>query len=191
MGLAALVLGETISPVAGLGMAAIAAAFALLVRQSLRHPQPRPDGHTPGALDYGWGAAAALAYAGAYVTRKLGLETLPAPALGTLVSALTGLAVFAARAAVDARQRDHLLGLFRYLDRWSAGAGVLMSLGQVSLFAALLYESVQVIVMISSLDIFFAAFLAVVVLKTERRPDRTTLLAAVAATLGVVLVALG
>lgn len=186
--LAAIVLAEPITALSALGMALIALAFGGLVRDSLRRA---PTGPQPPALDYAWGAGAALAYAAAYVTRKLGLEVLPAPALGTLVSALTGLAVFALWALVDARHRDHLTGMFRYLDRWSAGAAVLMSFGQIALFAALLYESVQVIVMIASLDIFVSIFLAVVVMRSERWPDGRTWAAALVATLGVVLVALG
>jgi len=188
--LAALVLGEVITALSGLGMAVIAFAFGLMVRQSLRRPYPLPGGRSPTLADYGWGAAAALAYAGAYVARKLGLETLPAPALGTLVSALCGFLVFLALAVVSRRQRDHLFGMVRYLDRWSFGAALLMSMGQISLFAALLYESVTVIAMISSIDVFIASFLAVVVTRSEHRPDRVTVAAAILATVGVVLVAL-
>ena len=47
------------------------------------------------------------------------------------------------------------------------------------------------LVMISSTEIFFSMFLAVYVLKTERRPDGMTLVAALTAMAGVVLVAAG
>ena len=45
--------------------------------------------------------------------------------------------------------------------------------------------------MISSSEIFLSMFLAIYVLKTEKRPDAITLAAAAMAMLGVVLVAAG
>ncbi len=98
---------------------------------------------------------------------------------------------FVGLAVVHAGQRANLLGMVRWLDRWSFGAGLLLSVGQIAMFAALLYEDVSVIVMIASLDVFLASFLAVVIFRTERRPDRATYLAAALATGGVVLVAIG
>lgn len=187
--LAALVLSEPIGWVAGGGMALIAFAFWLLVRSSLRNPRPRPDGSDPALMDYLPGIVAAFAYAAAYVTRKLGLEHLPSPALGTLVSALAGLTVFACISVVNLRQRANMLGMFRHLDRWTTGAAVAMSVGQILMFAALLYEDVAVIAMISSLEVFIASYLAVVIFKSEARPDSGTLIAAVLATVGVVVVA--
>ena len=188
--LAAAVLAEPIGLIASGGMALIALAFWLLVRSSLRNPRPRPDGSDPALLDYLPGIIAAFAYAAAYITRKLGLEHLPSPALGTLISALTGLAVFAALSVVNLRQRENMLGMFTYLDKWTAGAAVAMSIGQILMFAALLFEDVSVIAMISSLEVFIASFLAVVVFKSESRPDTGTVVAAILATAGVIIVAL-
>lgn len=186
---AALVLAEPVTALAGAGMAVIAAAFWMLVRASLR--RAATGGPAPGLLDYATGAGAAFAYALAYVTRKLGLEILPSPALGTLISAVAGLAVFAAMTPFDARQRANFAGMVGNLDRWTFLAAILMSLGQISLFAALLHEDVTVIVMIASLEVFIAAFLSVAVFRTEERPDAATLVAATLATAGVVMVALG
>ncbi|MFN4128420.1 MAG: EamA family transporter [Paracoccaceae bacterium] len=188
--LAALVLAEPIGLVAAGGMALIALAFWLLVRTSLRNPRPRPDGSEPTLLDYVPGIIAALAYAAAYITRKLGLDHLPSPALGTLISALAGLAVFAALSVVNLRQRQNMLGMFRQLDGWTAGAAVAMSVGQILMFAALLYEDVSVVAIISSLEVFLASFLAVVIFKSEARPDKGTIVAAALAMVGVIVVAL-
>lgn len=186
--LAALFLAEPITGQGVAGMAAIALGFYLLIRSSAKRIQD--DGPAPAPLDYWWGVAAALAYAGAYVTRKIGLEYLPQPAFGTLVSAVAGLIIFMIIAVFNARRRAQLIGVFNNLDRWLVMAAVLVSFGQITLFAALLYERVSVIVMIASLEIFIASFLAVVIFKTEKRPDRTTLIAALVATGGVVTMAL-
>ncbi len=187
--IAAVVLAEPVTPVSGAGMLAIALGFWLLVRASLA--RARAGGPAPRLVDYAAGVGSALAYAGAYVTRKLGLEILPSPALGTLISAVAGLAVFAAMVPFDARQRANFTGMTQNLDRWTFVAAILMSLGQISLFAALLYEDVTVIVMIASLEVFIASFLSVVVFRTEARPDLSTYAAATLATAGVVLVAIG
>lgn len=187
--LAALVLAEPVTAVSGAGMAVIALGFWMLVRAGRDKPDAGAD--RPRAMDYASGIGSALAYAGAYVTRKLGLEIMPSPALGTLISAVAGLAVFVAMTPFDARQRASFTGMFRTLDRWLVLAAILMSIGQISLFAALLYEDVTVIVMIASLEVFIASFLAVAVFRTESRPNRATYAAATLATAGVVLVALG
>lgn len=187
--LAALVLSEPIGWVTGGGMLLIAVAFWLLVRTSLRNPRPRPNGSEPALMDYLPGIIAAFAYAAAYVTRKLGLEYLPSPALGTLVSALAGFAVFLCVSVLNKRQRANMLGMFRHLDRWTASAAVAMSVGQILMFAALLYESVSVIAMISSLEVFIASYLAVVIFKSEARPDTGTVVAAILATFGVAIIA--
>lgn len=100
-----------------------------------------------------------------------------------------GLAVFAAVSVVNTRQRANMLGMFLHLDRWTAGAAVAMSVGQILMFAALLYEDVSVIAMISSLEVFMASYLAVVILKSEALPDAGTVVAAALATLGVIVVA--
>lgn len=185
---AAIFLSERITPLAGLGMAVIAMGFGLLVRDSLTRTD---DGIVIPIAGYGWGVAAAIAYAGAYVTRKLGLADLPAPAFGTLVSALAGLGFMLVTATLSLRHRQNLLGVFRNLDRWLVMASVAMSVGQISLFVALLYQRISVIVMIASLEVFIASFLAVVVFRTELRPGPMTQAAAVLATIGVALVAFG
>lgn len=186
---AALVLSERITPLAGIGMAIIATSFGIMVRESLLKGSTDRAGAP--ALAYAWGAGSAAAYAGAYVTRKLGLTDLPAPAFGTLVSAAAGLVFMLGMATVSTRQRDTVVNVFRYLDRWVVSAALAMSAGQIALFAALLYEKVSVLVMITSLEVFIASFLSVVVFRIEARPGPAIQVAAGLAMLGVVLVATG
>jgi drug/metabolite transporter (DMT)-like permease len=198
--LAALILGEAISAIAGTGMVLIALSFMLLLRRSLaafvrdkEGPQPRVAGRdaAPSPLHYVFGPASAFSYALGNVVRKHALAIIPDSNLGTLISAIAGLVSFAAAALFIERYRSAFLGVFRNASRWQVAAGLFASAGQLSQFAAIQYIEVSRAVMISSSEIFFSMFLAVYVLKTERRPDALTLAAAMTAMAGVVLVAAG
>jgi drug/metabolite transporter (DMT)-like permease len=198
--LAALILGETISAVAGTGMVLIALSFVLLLRRSLGafvpdkgEPLPSTAGReaAPSPLHYVFGPASAFSYALGNVVRKHALVIIPDSNLGTLISALAGLLSYAAAALFVERYRSALLGVFRNATRWQVAAGLAASAGQLCQFAAIQYIEVSRAVMISSSEIFLSMFLAVYVLKTEPRPDALTLVAAVTAMAGVVLVAVG
>jgi len=185
---AALFLGEVLSGSDLIGMAAIAAAFGLLIRESFL-ARGTLSVAAPPPSSYLFGVFGAVAYAGTYITRKLGLDILHAPAFGTLVSAASGFAGFAILAIVLPRQRAHLAGIFAHLDRWIVLGAIAVSAGQILMFAALSYERVSTVAMIVSLEIFISIFLSVVVFRAERAPGPGVALAAVLATLGVVLVA--
>jgi drug/metabolite transporter (DMT)-like permease len=196
--LAALILGETIGGVAGAGMLLILVSFALLLRRSLasflpgRVRQPGgADGEPASPWHYAYGPASALSYSLSNVVRKHALNIIPDSNLATFVSALAGLVSFALAALFVERYRAAFRGLIRNATRWQVAAGVFSSAGQLSQFAAIQHIEVSRAVMISSTEIFFSMFLAVYVLKTEPRPEPLTLLAAVMAMLGVVLVAAG
>jgi drug/metabolite transporter (DMT)-like permease len=186
--LAGIVLHEAIETIDVIGMACIAAAFGLIIRDSFLQRGPLGIGHRP--ADYAIGVAAALAYAISYILRKLGLETLPSPALGTLISALAGFSVFLCWSVVSARVRSNLAGMFSHLDRWIVLAAVFVSIGQILMFAALGHAEVSTVVMIASLEIFLSMFLSVIVFRTERRLTSAVLIAATLAFVGVGLVAL-
>ncbi len=187
--LAALLLGEAVTRLDMLGMLAIALAFGVLIRESMaRQRVDAPPNPPPTA--YLFGVFGALAYAAAYVARKAGLDLWPAPALGTFLSAATGFAAFAALTLVSSRHRSNFTGMFRHLDRWIFAAAVMVSLGQILLFAALAYESVSTVVMIASLEIFVSIFLSVLIFRSERTPGPLILLAAALAMGGVALVAI-
>ncbi|MDU8941806.1 EamA family transporter [Ovoidimarina sediminis] len=187
--LAALILAEPVTALDGWGLLAIACAFALLVSDSLRRANAAQASVTP--LAYGIGAAAALAYAVAYVGRKAGLDLVDAPALGTLVSALAGFAAFALLALVSPVYRGMFRGVFRNIDRPVLFSAILVSVGQILMFAALAHAPVTTVVMISSLEIFFSLFLSWLVFGTEQRPGLPVFLSAALAVTGVVLVAAG
>lgn len=187
--LAALILAEPVTTLDGWGLLAIACAFAILVADSMRRANRAQATVTP--LAYGIGAAAAFAYAVAYVGRKAGLDLVDAPALGTLVSAIAGFAAFSVLAIVSSTYRAMFRGVFRNIDRPVVLSALLVSVGQILMFAALAHASVTTVVMISSLEIFFSVFLSWLVFGTERRPSGPVFLAAALAFAGVLLVAAG
>jgi drug/metabolite transporter (DMT)-like permease len=198
--LAALILGETIGAIAGTGMVLIALSFILLLRRSLAafglgkgELQPQAVGResAPSPLHYVFGPASAFSYALGNVVRKHALAIIPDSNLGTLISAIAGLLGFAVSALFVARYRVAFVGVFRNATRWQFAAGIFASAGQLCQFAAIQYIEVSRAVMISSTEIFFSMFLAVYVLRTEPRPDAVTLMAALTAMAGVVLVAAG
>ncbi len=195
--LAALLLGETISTVARGGMLLIMLSFALLLRRAFGTGRPAPARvdetaePRPSPIDYAYGPASAFSYALGNIARKHALGLVPDSSFGTLVSALAGLVSFAVAALFVQRYRYAFAGVLRNASRWQYAAGVFASAGQLSNFAAIQHIEVSRAVMITSAEIFLSMFLAVYVLKTEKRPDAVTLLAAALAMAGVVLVAAG
>ena len=193
--LAALVLGEVITPLMGAGMALIAVSFGTLVRGTVRSLWSRAAAPAAGeevrAADYLYGPTSALCYATSYIGRRFGLERIPDAIFGTLVAAVAALGyyVVASWFVRDYRRafREALTGA----NRWQLAAAVAVSFGQISNFGAIQFTAVSKVVMITSMEIFISMFLAVIVFRTEKRPEPTTLLAALLAMAGVTLVALG
>jgi len=189
--LAFLFLSEPITGWDGFGMLTIAVAFALLLRRSWRTSAGKHPADRPPPVQYVWGVCSALSYAFAYIARKTGLGIIDAPAFGTMISAVSGFAFFIIAALFTHQYRENLRNIFTNLNRWLVLAAIFVSLGQILMFAALSYEKVSTVVMISSMEVFIATFLSVVVFRTERRPDTMTYVAAVLATAGVIAVAAG
>lgn len=189
--LAWLLLSEPITGWDGVGMAGIALAFILLIKNIGKHRHLDAADARLSMLGYTFGVGAALAYAFANVARKFGLIHMGAPVFGTMISAVSGFGFFVVAAIFLRSYRNNLLKMFSNLNRWSVLAGICASSGQILTFAALEHESVSTVVMISSLEIFASSFLSVVIFRTERRPDLTTVAAAILATAGVIAVASG
>jgi drug/metabolite transporter (DMT)-like permease len=187
--LAVLFLAEPLTGGDAIGIAAIALSFGLLIRESTLRGRDVLD-HAPPTPAYLFGVFGAFAYAAAYIARKAGLGGLDAPALGTLISAVSGFAVFLALSPFSARHRRNLSGIFSHLDRWIVVGAIMVSFGQIFLFAALAFETVSTVVMIASMEIFVSIFLSVFIFKSEPWPRPAVLVAAVLAMVGVVLIAM-
>lgn len=186
--LAFVLLGEVITSLDLTGMAMIGLAFAIMTRKSF-HKLDRVE-HEPALVDYSWGVGASFSYGMSFITRKYGLAYITSPAFGTMISAFVGFVFFLLAAVFSDRYRDNLRNMFRYLNRWLILAAIFVSGGQIFIFAALFYESVSTVVIISSLEVFLSSFLAVVIFKSEQRPSWDVYLAAVIAFTGAIAVAL-
>lgn len=187
--LAVVLLGEAIGWLDLGGMALIALSFAILLQRSRLDRIRNKDADSPAPLDYAWGVAAAMSYAGAYVARKFGLGDIPLPAFGTMVSAVAGLAAVLVMAVFLQRYRDNLRVMFADATGWVVAAGILISFGQIAMFAALFYEDIATVVMIAALEIFISNLLAVYVFRIEKRADRSLVVAAILAATGATAVA--
>jgi len=188
--LAFLILDEIITTLGAAGMALLLFAFLLMMRESAKNQQAGDDAPPP-VWDYSFGVLSALAYGSAYIFRKFGIFELPFPAFGTLVSALTGLIAFLLAGLFVKSLRGQLTGIFSDLDRWMIMASVAVSLGQILFFAAIVYETVIVVVMIASLEIFIASYLSIFVFPLERKISLSMALASGLAFAGVILITIG
>jgi uncharacterized membrane protein len=182
-------LSEPISGMDTLGMGAIGVAFGLLIYESRKRAQTVHEGEILSPTYYLWGVGSALAYALANICRKNGLIDFNAPAFGTFISASSGFVFFMIAAIFSTVYRENLRNLFSNINRWLFLSGIFVSAGQIFLFSALYHEKISTVVMINSLEIFIASFLSVVVFRAEVRPELTTYIAAIFATIGVILVA--
>ena len=187
--LAFLILGEMITGLGFVGMLALLAAFSLMIAESAR--QQTDTTAPPPVWDYGFGVLSAFAYGSAYVFRKFGVLELPYPAFGTFISAATGFAAFVLAGLLVKTYRDQLTGIFSDLDRWMIAASIAVSLGQILFFAAIVHETVIVVVMIASLEIFIATFLSIFVFRLDRQLSLSLVLASLLAFGGVIMIAAG
>jgi drug/metabolite transporter (DMT)-like permease len=188
--LAFLILDEMITTLGAAGMAVLLFAFLLMMRESAKNQRAGDDAPPP-VWDYSFGVMSALAYGCAYIFRKFGIFELPYPAFGALVSALTGLAAFLLAGLFAKSLRGQLTGIFSDLDRWMIMASIAVSLGQIFFFAAIVYETVIVVVMIASLEIFIASYLSIFVFRLDRQISRSMVFASIFAFAGVILITLG
>jgi drug/metabolite transporter (DMT)-like permease len=190
--LAVLVLGEAMSPLQAVGTGLMALSFAMLIHDAVGASAARAASNArPATLGaYAFGPASALCYAVGYLARKAGLEYVPDPNFGTLIGAVAGLASYLVLALFREHSRKVLAGLFTNVTRWKFAAAVFVSVGQLAQFGAIHFIEISRVVMITSLEIFIAMILSVYVTRTEKRPDLPTIMAAVMATAGGVLVTL-
>jgi drug/metabolite transporter (DMT)-like permease len=169
------ILGELISPTAGVGMALIVGSFALLWLDSREKLE---DTRAP--IDVTRGLAFGTASAGLYD-----------PFLGALIGAATGALWYAVRSATNPGQRRMVLTTLARPNPWQAVAAICISLGQLMQFAALTHIGVARVTFLNSMEVYVSALLAVFVFRTEPMPSRAVLAATALATGGVIFVALG
>jgi len=185
-------LGETISGFGGLGMALMAASFALLYfdnRQKLFSQDLFPGANL--RRGYLFGLICAVMYAASYVVRKQGLDGVHDPFFGALIGSVAALGYYAVGCLFSSKLRADVGLLMLRPDPWQFAAAVLLALGQISQFVAFNNSDVGRVTIINSTEIFLSSYLAVIVFKTEKWPSVLVAGATIVATAGVIFVALG
>ncbi|WP_105418339.1 MULTISPECIES: DMT family transporter [Neorhizobium] len=190
--LAWILLGETLSGTGIGGMVLIGFTVLILVGHSWLQPtspegQPKPGGAT---LGYAFGLACALSYALSYIVRKSGIQLINDPYLGSLIGAIAALLFYCSMSLFSPSYRTVLKAPWRSHSRWSAVGAGCVALGQIIQFAALSHIPAARVALINVSEVVIASFLAVHVLKIERRPVTTVQAVAAFATVGVLLVVL-
>lgn len=187
------ILDERIGGTAAIGMALVAASFALLLWDA----RGRIEKHAPSASDrsvglgYAFGVAGAAAYALSFIARKMGLDISPDPYLGALIGSFAALLYYAVGSMIGARYRAAFAQLRQRPEPWQLLAALCISIGQISQFVALSFTGVSQVAIVNSVEVFISAYLAVAVFRTETMPGPLVLAGTILATAGVVLVAIG
>lgn len=167
------------------GVQALAGAALVLVAVLAYAGWPDGAGWHGAGIWIGLGSAGF--YAAAYVLRRLGLETLPDPVLGTFIGALVGCLWFPLAALVGQGRGARLRRLIVDRGGWHWCAALALTLGQVCQFAALTSAPVVVVAALGTLEVFFAALLGAIfggrMTVSPVRLALTLLLAAVGAAL--------
>lgn len=143
--LAVIVLGEVLSFRTVAGLALVMAGTVLLFGESLsqvkRGRHPSNDANAAFWRGYGSGTLSGLSYAGGYIARKTGLAIVADGVFGTMIGALTALLYYAVVAAFDANRRAVLRAELAMRNVWHGLAALAISIGQISVFAALQFTT--------------------------------------------------
>lgn len=188
-----LLLGEIITPAIVVAFLLVTGGVVIMMtRTTFKAASALAVGdHVPQERNKGriMALGSAAGYGASFVARKLAMQTLPDPLAGVFIGAVTGLLWFALSGAL----RLHNWATFSWrLEKpsgWQLLAGASMTMGQVALFFSLMFTNVTVVAIISSIEMFFAAWLAGHIFKTERRPGPRFCIAAALAGTGVILLA--
>ena len=182
-------LGEMLSPIATLGLAALAASFALLY---IDNRKPDDGMLSKESISKGCFLAllCALTYAASYVFRSGGLAGVPDPFFGAFIGAATALLYYCVTGAISRTATIQVRSLYA-VDRFQFAAASFISLGQVIQFVALNHTTVARVAVVNSVEIFLSTYLAVFIFRTERFPSALAVTATTLATIGLIAVATG
>jgi drug/metabolite transporter (DMT)-like permease len=187
------VLGEALTGGMALGLACIAASFAVLVGAGGRSRRVPGESRLTGFLNAGYlyGPVSALGYATGYLLRKMGLADAHDALLGASVGTLTGAAIFVATAAFNADYARAVRATFTRRNGWLIGAGAMSSFGQILYFAALNVSPMSRVALIGSLETFVTLFLGSIFLRRRESLTPAVALAALLAVGGTAAIILG
>lgn len=182
--LGVLVLGESLTGGMGIGLALIAASFAVLVAggRSGRGGEAAGEGAWRARVlnaGYVYAPISALGYSTGYLLRKMGLAEAHDALLGAAVGCIVGALLFVATAAFSREYAAAVRATFARPNGWLIGAGVMSSFGQILYFAALGESPMSRVALISSVEVFVTLFLGAVVLRRRETLTPGLVLAAV------------
>jgi drug/metabolite transporter (DMT)-like permease len=179
--LGVLVLGETLTGGMAIGLALIAASFAVLVIggwKGRRGGDGEPTGRTLRNIGYVYGPVSALGYATGYLLRKMGLAEAHDALLGAMLGCIVGALLFLATAIFNGSYARAVRSTFANPNYWLMGAGVMSSLGQILYFAALSESPMSRVALISSIEVFATLFLGAAFLRKRETLTPALVLAA-------------
>jgi drug/metabolite transporter (DMT)-like permease len=184
-------LGDSVSVLMGVGIGLMTGSFMLVYIDSYEKlgNEVFPGADIP--RGYTFALLCAIFYAASYVVRKRGLESLPDPYLGALIGSGAAFFYFIVAAQFSSAHRATLRAFSQWPGGYQVMAAFCISVGQILQFVALTYTQVGRVAIINSSEIFISSYLAVMVFKTESRPSSLLALAAIFATAGILLVAMG
>jgi drug/metabolite transporter (DMT)-like permease len=183
--LGVLVLGETLTRGMTIGLALVAASFAVLVlgtRRTIATEADKTGGRRIARWGYIYGVVSALGYSSGYLLRKMGLAEAHDALLGAALGCLVGALLFLVTATISAGYARAVRSTFARPNRILIAAGVMSSFGQILYFAALNEIPMSRVALISSMEVFVTLFLGFAFL---RKHESLTPALLAAAALGV------
>jgi drug/metabolite transporter (DMT)-like permease len=181
--LGVLVLREELTGGMTIGLALLAASFAVLMTGARAvRAEAKPGASALARFGYFYGIVSALGYSSGYLLRKMGLAEAHDALLGAMVGCFVGALLFVATAAFNADYARAVRATFARPNYWLMGAGTMSSFGQILYFAALNESPMSRVALISSMEVFVTLFLGFVFLRSH---ERLTPALVVAALLGV------
>ena len=189
-----LILGETASLTAGLGMLLVAASFVLVLwdnRAALRRHSDESRTQSLIFAGLAFGVLSAALYSISLVVRKFGLAAVPNGFFGAFIGSLVALLYYFAKGMVSDATRRMVRRTLTRPTLWQFLAALSMAVGQITQFAALMFTGAARVAFINSVEIYISAALAVLVFRTEGVPGVPVLIAMSVAFGGVVLIAVG
>ncbi len=150
------------------------------------------SGLSPGSLGLSRAMAfpllAAVFYGASSSFRKLGLQALPEPVLGTLVGALSTLAFLCTYLALGKERCE--VDEHRSCIGYFLGSGVVVSLGWLSMFAALLIGKVSVVSALIGTNPLFSLVFSLLFLRGSETLDRRNVTGCLAVVVGAFVITL-
>ena len=154
---AVLLLGERISPGAGLGMAVIFAALFLQAVSDFRKSASLERDRTRSGVALA--LCSAVCFGLGQVARKQGVLDYADPLFGSLVGSVFALAVFTLLEAAKGRLAETWRRNFRRLNPYFIAAGAATGIAQISFFLSIMFTHVSYTSTVAALEPIFTVLL--------------------------------